>query len=159
VRFEDKVVLVTGAAGAIGNGIAERFCELGASVFLTDLDRAGLDRRCEGLSAKGGRCKALAADFPREIMAASALRAGLTSPGRRSPRLIVQSIFFIRFDSMIAGIIPALFPISFGVSLLIKLPAKFMSVIYFSLRSISVIKNGIPSRRLRFFLIFNGTPR
>ena len=35
--FAGKSVLVTGAAGAIGKGIAAEFCRSGATVFITDL--------------------------------------------------------------------------------------------------------------------------
>ncbi len=59
MEFEDKVALVTGAAGSIGRGLAQRFCELGAKVFITDLDQAKLDEICGEL---GGGCKGLAAD-------------------------------------------------------------------------------------------------
>ena len=60
--FEGKVALVTGAAGSIGKGIAQRLCELGANVFITDLDQATLDGIAAELSAGAGRCKGLAAD-------------------------------------------------------------------------------------------------
>ena len=36
--FEEKAVLVTGAAGAIGKGIAAGFARRGARVFITDLN-------------------------------------------------------------------------------------------------------------------------
>lgn len=62
MSFEGKVALVTGAAGAIGKGVAARFCELGASVFITDLDQARLDEVCGELAGAGGRCESLAAD-------------------------------------------------------------------------------------------------
>jgi len=62
VGFEGKVALVTGAAGSIGKGIARRLCELGADVFITDLDQGKLDEIAAELSAGPGRCKGLAAD-------------------------------------------------------------------------------------------------
>lgn len=62
VEFENKVVLVTGAAGSIGKGIAERFSEEGAKVFITDLDQSRLDQCCRELAMKGGQCQGLAAD-------------------------------------------------------------------------------------------------
>lgn len=40
--LEGRVVLITGAAGAIGRGIAEVCAEAGAQLFLTDRDEAGL---------------------------------------------------------------------------------------------------------------------
>ena len=43
MEFDNKVVLVTGAAGSIGKGIAARFCEQGAKVFITDLKQDMVD--------------------------------------------------------------------------------------------------------------------
>lgn len=63
--FASKVALVTGAAGSIGKGIARRFCELGANVFITDLDQGRLDRCCEDLAGGGGQCRSLAADVTK----------------------------------------------------------------------------------------------
>ena len=60
--FDGKVALVTGAVGAIGKGIARRLCEQGASVFITDLDQAEVDKACEELAGSGGQCRGLAAD-------------------------------------------------------------------------------------------------
>ena len=59
VRFENKVAVVTGAAGSIGKGLAERLCKEGAKVFITDLDQAALDAICEEF---GENCRGLAAD-------------------------------------------------------------------------------------------------
>ena len=41
--FADRVALVTGAAGAIGKGVAEHLVKEGAKVFITDLDQGKLD--------------------------------------------------------------------------------------------------------------------
>jgi len=58
LTFEDKTSLVTGAAGAIGKGVARALLEAGAKVFITDLHQdavqgvvAELGRRCDGLAA------------------------------------------------------------------------------------------------------------
>ena len=55
--FQEKTVLVTGAAGAIGKGIAAAFRKAGAEVFITDIDSAGL-----AAAAKEIDCPCLAAD-------------------------------------------------------------------------------------------------
>jgi len=59
MEFEGRVALVTGAAGAIGRGIAARLVHEGAAVFATDLDGAALGALREKL---GDRCRALATD-------------------------------------------------------------------------------------------------
>ena len=59
MQFENQVALVTGAAGSIGKGIAERLVQEGAQVFITDLKQEALDE----ISAElGERCRGLAAD-------------------------------------------------------------------------------------------------
>ncbi len=43
-RFQDKVVVITGAASGIGEGAVRRFAREGATLALADRDRAKLDR-------------------------------------------------------------------------------------------------------------------
>lgn len=62
---KDKTVLVTGAAGAIGKGIAAGFCKNGAKVFITDIDKQGLDAAAKEIASAGGRCNGLAADVTK----------------------------------------------------------------------------------------------
>ncbi len=52
-----KVAVVTGAAGAIGCGIADRLMAAGAVVAVADIDQAGLTKVCELLRKKHGRDK------------------------------------------------------------------------------------------------------
>ncbi len=73
MEFENKVALVTGAAGSIGKGIAQRMLDQGARVFITDLDQSALDAICAEL---GERCRGLAADVTapdqvRQVVAAA----------------------------------------------------------------------------------------
>jgi len=60
--FKDKTALVTGAAGAIGKGIAAAFCEREAKVFITDLDQQAVDAAVTEIASKGRVCQGLAAD-------------------------------------------------------------------------------------------------
>lgn len=59
MEFENQVALVTGAAGSIGKGIAQRLIEEGAKAFITDLKQEALDEICAEL---GDNCQGLAAD-------------------------------------------------------------------------------------------------
>jgi NAD(P)-dependent dehydrogenase (short-subunit alcohol dehydrogenase family) len=60
--FENKVALVTGAAGAIGRGIARGLAEGGARLFITDLRQDAVDSTVKELAAAGAQCRGLAAD-------------------------------------------------------------------------------------------------
>ena len=85
LEFDDKVALVTGAAGAIGKGLARRFCEQGADVFITDLDQARLDAIAKEL---GPRCKGLAADCTKADQVAKVVEAAKAAFGGRIDVLI-----------------------------------------------------------------------
>ena len=61
IELKGKVVLVTGAAGAIGKSIAKELKESGASVFITDLKKNAVQVVADGLG-----CKGLAADVTSE---------------------------------------------------------------------------------------------
>jgi NAD(P)-dependent dehydrogenase (short-subunit alcohol dehydrogenase family) len=61
-HLEGRRVLVTGAAGSIGKGIAEGFAREGAALFITDQREEPLGRVREGVLGSGGRCELLAAD-------------------------------------------------------------------------------------------------
>jgi NAD(P)-dependent dehydrogenase (short-subunit alcohol dehydrogenase family) len=49
LRFDHKLALITGAAGAIGKSIAKGFAEGGAKVFITDLKQDGVDAAVQEL--------------------------------------------------------------------------------------------------------------
>jgi len=53
MRFDDKTVLITGAARGIGLSTARRLADLGARVFIADLDRAGAETAAAGLAGRG----------------------------------------------------------------------------------------------------------
>lgn len=64
-RFENKIVVITGAAGAVGSATAECFLEEGATVVLTDISKLGLSKTKE-LQEKGYKCTFIQADMTDE---------------------------------------------------------------------------------------------
>jgi NAD(P)-dependent dehydrogenase (short-subunit alcohol dehydrogenase family) len=78
VRFADRVVLVTGAAGGIGRATAERLGSEGARVGVTDLDPAGVAAMVEALRDDGVDAWGEAADV-RDPDAMTALAARLSA--------------------------------------------------------------------------------
>lgn len=64
--FGGKTALVTGAAGAIGKGVAAGFRSGGANVFVTDLEQGAVDRTVAEIASGGGACRGLAADVTKE---------------------------------------------------------------------------------------------
>ena len=86
--FDGKAALVTGAAGAIGKGIAAAFCGAGANVFITDLDQDAIDDAAQEVSAAGSPCKGLAADVVNEDQVAAVVDAAKQALGGRIDILV-----------------------------------------------------------------------
>lgn len=63
MRFTDKVVIVTGAAGGIGAAISARFACEGAHVIVTDMNGEGAEDTAQAIIERGGRARALAGDI------------------------------------------------------------------------------------------------
>jgi 3-oxoacyl-[acyl-carrier protein] reductase len=65
-RFENKLVLITGAAGGMGLAFAQRFAAEGAQLILTDLDETGLNASAATLRASGANCSIYRIDLSVE---------------------------------------------------------------------------------------------
>lgn len=61
-RLDGRVVIVTGAAGALGSALAVGLAAAGASLALDDLDSERLAVTAESVRSTGGRCLTLAGD-------------------------------------------------------------------------------------------------
>ena len=59
-RFQDKIVLITGAASGIGRACAIRLAREGADILAVDLARDGLASLAAEVAALGGRCECVA---------------------------------------------------------------------------------------------------
>lgn len=60
MRFQNKTVIVTGAAGGIGSAIARRFASEGARVVITDVNADGAEAAAKEI---GGSTRAFASDI------------------------------------------------------------------------------------------------
>lgn len=55
-RFQEKTVVITGAAGGMGQAFAHAFAREGASLVLTDIDEKGLEATAASLRGEGAKC-------------------------------------------------------------------------------------------------------
>ncbi len=78
-RFEDKVAIVTGSAGGIGEAYARALAAEGAAVVVADIDEAKAGQVAASIKADGGRAIAVRVDVSdpasAEAMAAATVEA------------------------------------------------------------------------------------
>lgn len=82
MRFENKVVVVTGAAGGIGTAIAQRFASEGARVVVTDMNAEGVEATAAAIRATGGRARGFAADISTPEGRKAVIADALAQEGR-----------------------------------------------------------------------------
>jgi NAD(P)-dependent dehydrogenase (short-subunit alcohol dehydrogenase family) len=85
MEFKGRTALVTGAAGAIGKGIADAFLKQGAKVFITDLDQKALDAVAKDL---GNGCQSLAANVTNEAQVQAVVAAAAKAFGNQVDILV-----------------------------------------------------------------------
>jgi len=81
-QLENKVVVVTGAAGGIGSAIARAFARAGATAVIADLDLAAAEQVAQGLVRDGGRAIAVAMDVASEAQVNAAMSGVIDQFGR-----------------------------------------------------------------------------
>lgn len=81
-RYEDKVVLVTGAASGIGRAVAQRLGAEGGAVACLDLDIDGATETAEAIGAESGTATAMECDVADETSVVSAVAAAIEKFGR-----------------------------------------------------------------------------
>jgi NAD(P)-dependent dehydrogenase (short-subunit alcohol dehydrogenase family) len=65
MRLKNKIALVTGAAGSIGNTTAKRFAEEGATVILSDINEQGCKKALKEIEAQGCKGGIILADVTK----------------------------------------------------------------------------------------------
>ncbi|MEI6126930.1 MAG: SDR family NAD(P)-dependent oxidoreductase [Pseudomonadota bacterium] len=66
MRLNNRIALITGAAGDIGSATAKRFSEEGATVILSDINDAGNRQLLQAIETQGGRGSIIHTDVTRE---------------------------------------------------------------------------------------------
>ena len=95
-RFEDRVVMVTGAAGGIGRASALRIASEGVSVFCIDLNREAVDATVSDIVSRGGEASAQVCDVADEGSVRDSVKACVSRYG--SLYALVNMAGLLRFD-------------------------------------------------------------
>jgi len=82
MRFQDKVVLVTGGGSGIGRATALRFASEGAAVVVSDVDEAGANATAQALSDSGGKAVVVLGSVSEPADAERMVKTALDSFGR-----------------------------------------------------------------------------
>jgi 2-hydroxycyclohexanecarboxyl-CoA dehydrogenase len=80
--LREKHVLITGAAGGIGQALCQRFAEEGAVVLATDLDESRLATLRASLLAAGHACEVSALDITDYAAVAALVATLIANHGR-----------------------------------------------------------------------------
>jgi len=91
-RFDDKVVLITGAASGMGRACAELFAADGASVFGIDVNEAGLADIAQQLSGAGGKIQTARVDISTRDACFDAVAQAVSAFGKLDILLNVAGI-------------------------------------------------------------------
>jgi 3-oxoacyl-[acyl-carrier protein] reductase len=82
MRVKDKSVIVTGAGGGIGEGIAHRLAAEGAQVIVNDIDTARGEAVVAAIKAKGGQASFVRADVTRSADVQALVEAAVQRHGK-----------------------------------------------------------------------------
>ena len=95
-RFEDKVVLITGAASGIGRACALKLAEEGARLALGDVQAEGLEATAKQVRELGAACETQFADVADEASVRALVSGAASHYGRLDVLCNVAGI--LRFD-------------------------------------------------------------
>ena len=95
-RFEGKVALVTGAAAGIGRATALRLASEGASLYLIDRAREGVEETAKLCEAKGAKAVAAGCDVTKEDEVRAAVAACVDRFGRLDALCNIAGIILLQ---------------------------------------------------------------
>jgi len=96
-RFENKIVLVTGAASGIGRASAVRIAAEGGTAFCTDLNEDALAQLVTEIKKSGGQAAAHKLDISSQQQVLSCVQACIERYGRLDVLVNMAGVF--RFDN------------------------------------------------------------
>jgi len=82
MEFKDKVVVITGAAGGIGQAASRAFAKAGAKLLLVDRDAGAGEEVSSAIRRQGGDARFVAADVTRSGDVEAYVKAALEAHGR-----------------------------------------------------------------------------
>ena len=95
-RFEGKVGLVTGAAAGIGRATAERLASEGASLFLVDVAREGLEQTSKDCGTLGAAVEHRLCDVGNEQDVGATVQACIERFGKLDVLVNIAGILMLR---------------------------------------------------------------
>ena len=95
-RFDDKVVLITGAASGIGSASAERIASEGGKVVCVDLKEEAVQGVADGILAAGGEACAMACDVTDQGAVNATVAATVEKYGKLNALCNIAGM--LRFD-------------------------------------------------------------
>ncbi|WP_100644674.1 SDR family NAD(P)-dependent oxidoreductase [Alteromonas facilis] len=81
LNFENKTVLITGAASGFGRLLAQAFAARGANLVLGDINESGLQETVDGLSVDPARVLTMRNDVSKEADCAELVKQGVSKFG------------------------------------------------------------------------------